>query len=611
MNDQPGRAAGRGRAGQTFVTGELLARRYLLQHATADQIAAETGWSGQYIRDRLRQHGIALRPVGVTKPQPLTAADLTRWLAGGWSVARVAAHTGYSPSGVYQHLRRLQLPMPGTAPTLTQPGELAELTRRYVQDQQSLRAIGRAYGRGPDWVRGRLVAADVPLRRPGRRSPADPTARVAPDGEELARRYTAGFTVQELADRTGSTTLAVSAALRAAGIRPRLGRPPARPAPDPEQLRALYTQQRRTLAQVAEQLGCSSEQVRAGLLAAGVALRPARHPARADVLPPITAQQLRELYQDQQLTLDEIAERLGGSPTRVSAALTRHQIPRRPRAARRPPPDIELDRDTLHRLYVQQRLDDTTIADRHDVPTWRITRRRRQLHVTRPPTPPPHPTPAQPPAPGELRALYLDQQLSIAQIARHYRTGNPTARSWLHDAGIALRPRTARSHRTTLNLDQLQQLYTARQWSAAQIAAHLGTTVHLVLRTLHDAGIPVRRGGTPRSRTASTSTGTGTADPPAAQLLADLYADRDITAVLRLHHLPRRTRPGPIAQRFPTAVPLSTALLAALYHDVGLSARQIELLTGQPHEQILAALHHAGLQVRTDAGPSPWSTRRS
>ena len=39
-----------------------------------------------------------------------------------------------------------------------------------------------------------------------------------------------------------------------------------------------------------------------------------------------------------------------------------------------------------------------------------------------------------------------------------------------------------------------RELYQDRRWSSPQIAAHLDSTVKTVLRTLHDHGIPVRRG---------------------------------------------------------------------------------------------------------------------
>ena len=43
--------------------------------------------------------------------------------------------------------------------------------------------------------------------------------------------------------------------------------------------------------------------------------------------------------------------------------------------------------------------------------------------------------------------------------------------------------------------------------------------------------------------------------------------------------------------------------------ELGLSARHIELLTGQPADQVLDALHDAGLPVRPKGSMSPWRQR--
>jgi hypothetical protein len=135
-------------------------------------------------------------------------------------------------------------------------------------------------------------------------------------------------------------------------------------------------------------------------------------------------------------------------------------------------------------------------AARYGVPPWRVSARRRELSVTRPPVPPPHPDPPPAPAGAVLRRLYLDERLPTAAIGARYGTDPKTARRWLRAAGIEVRPRTAREHRHTLDGTELRELYQHRQWTAAEIAAHLDTTTQLVLRTLHDAGVPVRRGGT-------------------------------------------------------------------------------------------------------------------
>lgn len=193
-----------------------------------------------------------------------------------------------------------------------------------------------------------------------------------------------------------------------------------------------------------------------------------------------------------------------------------------------------------------------------------------------------------------LRRLYLGQRLTIAALGKRYHTAPKVARRWLRDAGIPIQPRTSRDHRTTLDTTQLRELYHDREWTAAEIAPRLDTTTHLVLRALHDAGIPVRRGSRRRRRPEEDT-----------RLLAELYTDAEITAALDQHQVPRRPEPGSITSRFPTAVPLTEELLHDLYTGIGLSARQIELLTGQPHEQILDALHRAGITVRRQAAPPP------
>ena len=110
------------------------------------------------------------------------------------------------------------------------------------------------------------------------------------------------------------------------------------------------------MAQVAEQLNLSTGRVPAALKDAGI---PPRRPGWADGRPPapITLEQLTTLYVDQGKSVDDVADELATTSTRVTAALRRHGIPRRPEPRATPPP-LELDRTTLTELYVNRRLDD-------------------------------------------------------------------------------------------------------------------------------------------------------------------------------------------------------------------------------------------------------------
>ena len=93
-------------------------------------------------------------------------------------------------------------------------------------------------------------------------------------------------------------------------------------------------------------------------------------------------------------------------------------------------------------------------------------------------------------------------------------------------------------------------------------------------------------------------------------LLDELYRDPDVLAVLARHDVPLQPQPGPIAERFPEPVAVEPALLEDLYVTTGLSARHVELLTGQPAEQLLDAMHAAGIAVRPLTSFSPWRRRK-
>lgn len=80
--------------------------------------------------------------------------------------------------------------------------------------------------------------------------------------------------------------------------------------------------------------------------------------------------------------------------------------------------------------------------------------------------------------------------------------------------------------------------------------------------------------------------------------------------MLRRHHVPRWQITGGIAQRFPAPIPLTAGLLRYAYSDIGLSSAPVEMLTGQPHEQILDALQTHDIQVRPFSTFSPWLVRQ-
>jgi len=119
--------------------------------------------------------------------------------------------------------------------------------------------------------------------------------------------------------------------------------------------------------------------------------------------------------------------------------------------------------------------------------------------------------------------------------------------------------RTSREDRKHLDPKLLRDLYLAREWSAAEIAAELDTSIHQVLRTLHHPRHPGPQGLAPRQRDRNT----------ALQRPAALYQDPDVVALLRRHRVPERPVAGNITERFPNPVEVTRSFLAEAYAEIG------------------------------------------
>jgi hypothetical protein len=136
-------------------------------------------------------------------------------------------------------------------------------------------------------------------------------------------------------------------------------------------------------------------------------------------------------------------------------------------------------------------------------------------------------------------------------------------------------------------VDKLRKLYVESEWSAQDVAAQLDSTVHVVLRTGHAHGVPIRQGG-------------GGRPSATVALIESLYRDEQIAQVLDRHGVPRRPAEGDIAVRFPDPVPMTAQLLDELYHEAGCSTGQIELLTGQPQVVVRDSMHRLGIPLRPE-----------
>lgn len=165
---------------------------------------------------------------------------------------------------------------------------------------------------------------------------------------------------------------------------------------------------------------------------------------------------LEDLYVRQGLSVAEVASRLGLVGDSVYTILRRCGIPLRSGRGAVP---VSLSRAEIVELYVAQRLSEEDIAARLGTSAWQVRLRRRALGVRRPASPPPHAPPVASPGPEVLKTLYLDEGLSLVEIARKYHTSGPKVRRWLEEAGIGVAARTSRADRIDLPVEDLRALY--------------------------------------------------------------------------------------------------------------------------------------------------------
>lgn len=205
-----------------------------------------------------------------------------------------------------------------------------------------------------------------------------------------------------------------------------------------------------------------------------------------------------------------------------------------------------------------------------------------------------------PELPRLMRELYEDARLSSAQVAAVLGIPERTVRDRLRRYGITVRTRGRcnREDRETLPAEVLQALYSELGLTAAEVGRRLGTSGNIVLRDAHALGIPVRSGG------AVTLSG-----PGEIELVAALYADPMIAAVLTAHNIPRVPAGGSLAGRFPQPVPLTTPLVKDLYWACGTGTNHIELLTGQAAGSVRGFMRRAGIPLRPPGGRTPFLRR--
>jgi hypothetical protein len=197
-------------------------------------------------------------------------------------------------------------------------------------------------------------------------------------------------------------------------------------------------------------------------------------------------------------------------------------------------------------------------------------------------------------------SLYVDYRQNSSEISALTGVPQRTVHDRLRAQGVRMRTRGRmnREDRRIVPAEMLEELYVAAGLSAAEVGGLIGVSRHVVLRTAHDLGLPVRIGGPEPSH-----------GPSDIELIDALYADALVQHALSRHGIAPRPAGGPIWQRFPVPLPVSRELAEELYVGCGLAARHIELLTGQPAHTVFRLLKAQGIPRRAAGGRTPFMRR--
>lgn len=270
--------------------------------------------------------------------------DDADWLAARhhvdlWSVNRIAGHLGVHPSTVRRRLvaHGIEVQPQGVDFKISNGPWLLQ---KYEGKGMSASAIAMMLGCSRQTVLNALEQAGATIRSPGRplggtRS-GDEVAVLLADPDWLrAVHHGRCVSVQEIADRLGVARSTVARRMDGLGVE-RFGvaqledRRLALAGFDESWLRTRHLKEDVSVAGLAAEVGSSPAAIRRLAARCGVELR-----ARARQVPKLLRdpEALRDAYEEQRLTLEEIATQVGVAASTVRRWLVRHGIPVRPRGA--------------------------------------------------------------------------------------------------------------------------------------------------------------------------------------------------------------------------------------------------------------------------------------
>ncbi|NGO08435.1 TniQ family protein [Streptomyces sp. HC44] len=263
------------------IDAELVSQFALSEDLYPKQIAERLGTTADHIRYVHDRHPLEREP---KRRKSRAAGDAETWrrqyVEERWTLYRISASSGASQRDISQQLRSMGVEL--RRPNLGRyAASASEVVRRYTQEQKSLQEIAAELHISTVIARRILEQAGVERRHTG------PRARHADRSDDVVRHYARGDSVRAIHEATGIPTDAIRRLLAKANV-PR--RRPRRRSPHQERAAEVvrrYTKNAESLASISRATGMAQATIRGLLVAEGVAIHP---PGRRPLVPQMRTQ---------------------------------------------------------------------------------------------------------------------------------------------------------------------------------------------------------------------------------------------------------------------------------------------------------------------------------
>lgn len=194
-------------------------------------------------------------------------------------------------------------------------------------------------------------------------------------------------------------------------------------------------------------------------------------------------QRLRTLYVEKRLSTSGIGERLDCSRKTVEKWIREYELKTEAKPWR--------DKETLSRLRNEEYLSQAEIAERFDCSQTIISYWLREFNLYSGKLTEPKPWRDE----EVLRRLYVDQQLTMAEVAETLRCSRQAVEEWIHRHEIETRSRNPDVPKELTERDTLQELYVENGMSTYRIAKSLDCAPSTVFDWLEEHEIETRSVG--------------------------------------------------------------------------------------------------------------------